>query len=354
MSLRSISPMITLVIGLLATAPAVAGLLLVANKSDNTVDLLDTATGQSIATLPTGVGPHEIALSPDGSTAVVSNYGDRDHPGSTLTVIDVPLARVLRTIDLQRHSRPHGLIFTGAQDVVVTAEGSQHLLTVDVATGSIRQAVETGQEVSHMVTTSADGQRAFVANIGSNSVTVIDLERGEKIRDIPTGDGAEGIALAPDGAEVWVGNRGADTLSVIDPETLEIMETLACPGFPIRLAFSPDGRFLLVSAARSGEVVTFDREKRLEIHRTRLDLGNAPDASRRLFGDRFGDSPVPVGLVIAPAGDTAWIAATQADAVVVVDPRTLTVRDLWRAGREPDGMAWSPANVSSSGNDRAR
>ena len=209
-------------------------------------------------------------------------------------------------------------------------------------------AVETAQEISHMVAATDDGRRAFVANIGSGTVTVVDLEAGEKITDIATGEGAEGLALTPDGRELWVGNRASDTISIIDPADLTIRETLPCPGFPIRIAFTPDGRRALVSAARSGEVVVFDASTRQEVVRARLDLGNAPDASRRLFGDRFGESPVPVGLVTSPDGQRAWVAATQADAVVVVDPAGLEVRDLLKAGREPDGMAYSPLTVQVS------
>jgi YVTN family beta-propeller protein len=172
-------------------------------------------------------------------------------------------------------------------------------------------------------------------------VTVIDLADGEKITDITTGEGAEGIALHPNGREIWVGNRAADTLSILDPSTLEIVATLPCAGFPIRVAFTADGSRALVSAARSGEVVVFDTNRRREILRTKLDLRNAADAAERLFGDRFGTSPVPVGLVTSPDGKTAWVAATQADVVVEVDPETLEVRDLLVAGREPDGMAYS-------------
>ena len=67
-----------------------------------------------------------------------------------------------------------------------------------------------------------------------------------------------------------------------------------------------------------------------------------PTAASRLFGDRFGESPVPVGVVIAPDGSRAWVAATQSDVVVVVDTSTLEVLDLIRTGQEPDGMAFSP------------
>lgn len=328
--------------------PATAETLLVANKSDHTVDLVDLDTGTSRATLPTGHAPHEIAVSPDGTTAVVTNYGSRSNPGSSLTILDIGKPGVVGTIDLGEHTRPHGLVFLSADRVAVTTEGSAHLLIVDLDAGKISSAIKTDQRVSHMVSVEPASQRAFVANIGSGSVTVIDLETGQKLRDIETGEGAEGIATTPDGSEIWVGNRGSDTLSVIDPETLEIKATVPCAGFPIRVAITADGRHALVSAARSGEVVLFDVAERRELKRAQLDLSNAPDAAQRLFGDRFGESPVPVGLVIAPAGDRAWVAATQADAVVVIDPETLKVIDILTAGKEPDGMAYSSLTVSAT------
>jgi len=327
--------------------PAVSSTLLVANKSDATIDLIDPESGDSLATLRTGRAPHEVAVSPDGALAVVTNYGDRDEPGSSLTVIDVRLATTIATVQLGRHTRPHGVAFVDDRRAVVTTEGSASLLVVDIAAGRLITAIPTDQEISHMVATTPDGRLAFVANIGSGSVTVIDLITEKKVKDIPTGEGAEGITATPSGNEIWVTNRGADTLSVIDPVKLTVEATVACPGFPIRIAITPDGDRALVSAARTGEVVVFDTTTRRELKRATLDLENASDASRRLFGDRFGESPVPVGLVIDPAGRQAWVAATQADVVVVVEPEMLEVRQLLEAGHEPDGMAFTPIAVGS-------
>lgn len=316
-----------------------ADTLVIANKSDHTIDLADPASGKSRATLPVGHAPHEVAVAQGGRFAVVSNYGDRSEPGSTLSVVDLRASKITKTIDLGKHKRPHGLAWIDANRVAVTTEESGHLLVVDVVKGQIISAIPTGQRVSHMVVVTPDGKRAFVANIGSGSVTVIDLASAKKVKDIATGAGAEGIAVRPGGREVWVTNREADTLSVIDVASLEVSANIPCAGFPIRIAFTPDGLHALVSAARSGEVVRVDATTRNEVTRRKLDLTNAPDAAKRLFGDRFGTSPVPVGLLIAADGKSAYVAATQSDAVVVIDPVTLAVRNLVRAGREPDGMA---------------
>lgn len=318
-----------------------AAVLLVANKSANTVDLVDPETGKSMATLETGFRPHEIVSSPDGSIAVITNYGDRERAGSSLTVVDVTGMKVARTISLGDHTRPHGLAWLDGTRIVVTTEGSAHVVVVDVETGMVVSEVETGQRISHMIAVSKDGTRGFVANIGSGNVTAVDLEKGTKLGDIETGEGAEGIATSPDGSEVWVGNREADTLSIIDPKTLKVVAEVPCAGFPIRVAFTPDGKRALVSAAKSGEVVVFDARSRKELVRRKLDLSTVDGAAERLFGTRFGESPVPVGLVVAPDGKRAFVAATQADVVVVVDPATLDVVDLIKAGEEPDGMAWA-------------
>ena len=136
-------------------------------------------------------------------------------------------------------------------------------------------------------------------------------------------------------------NRTAATLPVIDPSSLTILDQVKCPGFPIRLAITPDGKTVLVSCAANGELAAFSRAKRKEIARQRYELEAVEGSEERLFGGRFGRSPVPVGLVIHPDGKRAFVAATQADVVLVVDPSTLELLETYKAGREPDGMAYS-------------
>lgn len=336
---------------LLAALPTAthAQILIVGNKSDDTIDLIDLASGASVATIETGHAPHEVAVSPDGKIAIVTNYGDRETAGSSLTVVDLEARRSLRTIDTGRHTRPHGVEFISSGTIAVTTEGSKHLLVIDVSSGELVHEIETGQEVSHMVAVTPDAARAFVANIGSGTVTAIDLASGAKLADLATGEGAEGIAVTPDGRSIWVTNRAADTLSIVDTRTLEIKATIPCPSFPIRVEITPDGRRALVSTARSGEVVVFDTTSGEELVRRKLDLKNAPDAATRLFSDRFGDSPVPVGIQLSPDGERAWVAATQADAVVEVRTSDLTVNKVLRAGHEPDGMAYSPLGSAADG-----
>lgn len=322
------------------------GTLIVLNKSDATASLLDCKTGKQFATISTDRGPHEVAVSPDGKTAVVGNYGVRE-PGSTLTVIDLPGREVRKTIDLADYHLPHGILFLpDGRRVVVTAEQEKRLLIVDIVEGTVEKAIDTGQRISHMVALTPDGHRAFVANIGSGSVTVIDLKAAERLKVIRTGSGAEGIDISPDGREVWVTNRAANTLTIIDAKTLATLETVKCSSFPIRAKFTPDGRHVLVSNARAGDVAVFDARARKELRRISMQARAVEKKDDRLFGDRFGDSPVPVGIVIPPDGAVAYVANTNADLITVIDLKEWRITGRLTAGREPDGLGYTPLSLS--------
>src|SRR5688500_1844100 len=78
-----------------------AGLLVIANQQGASATVLDAATLNTVATVPVGQGPHEVAISTDGRWAVVTNYGLQGVPGNTLSVIDLAAETpaVVRTLD---------------------------------------------------------------------------------------------------------------------------------------------------------------------------------------------------------------------------------------------------------------
>ena len=336
---------LVLVVSFLLPAMATAETLTVLNKAEATASLIDLDSGTVLVTLPTGDGPHEAATSPDGALVIAANYGTRGKPGNTLTLIDVAGGSVVKTIDLGKYSRPHGVQWLAdGKRAVVTAEDNEALVIVDIDDGRVVQAIKTGQKVSHMVAVVPDGSRAFVANIGSGTMTVIDLDKGERIANIVTGDGAEGIDVTPDGHEVWVTNRAHDTVSVIDASTLEIQATVKSAAFPIRARITPDGQRVLVSNARSADLAVFDTKTRKEIHRISMQAG-AVDSDSKLFGDQFGDSSIPIGVVVDPSGKRAWVALAGSDLIVELDADTWSITRTLKAGREPDGMSYSPLSI---------
>jgi YVTN family beta-propeller protein len=322
-----------------------AGTLVVANKSEATVSLVDTQTGEIRATLPTGNAPHEVDVSPNGVLALVGNYGTRDEPGSTLTLIDVSTASVVKTIDLKGYSMPHGIVWIDNEHAVVTAEENQALIRVDVEASEVVQEISTDAEISHMVAVAPNHGLAFVANIGSGSVTVIDLALGTSLGNIPTGEGAEGIAVTPNGRQVWVTNRAEDTITVINAATRAPMAKIDAGEFPIRAEATADGRFVLVTNAKGDSLSVFSISEMKEVGRITFTSVSKGDKGR-LFSDRFGDSSVPIGIEIVDGEQRAYVAHANADDISVIDLKQGKVIGTLSAGKEPDGMGYSPLNVN--------
>lgn len=340
------APALFLLLGTAAAQQSQRGALIVLNKSEATASIIDAGGGRTLATVPTGPFPHEVAVSPDGRLAVVANYGNATVPGSTLSVLDLEAARVTRTVDLGTYRRPHGIAWSrDGRTVAVTVEADQAVLVVDAGSWTVVRAIPTGQQVSHMVALAPDGRRAYVASIGSGSVAMLDLEAGTRLRVAPTGAGTEGIDVSPDGREVWATNRAANTVRVLDAATLDTLATIPAADFPIRVKLTPDGRLALVSCARSSEVRVFDTATRRAVGTIRFPL-DTTRATMTILGTQFAGSAVPIGILIAPDGRTAWVATGATGQVAEVDIAARRIVRYLTAGLEPDGLGFTPNPVA--------
>jgi YVTN family beta-propeller protein len=161
--------------------------------------------------------------------------------------------------------------------VVVTAEQSQALLVVDVGAGRVERAIPTGQRGTHMVAVSADGRRAWTANIGSGSVTLVDLARGDTVRTRVTGPRPRGHRREPRRPR-GVGRRPRPRPDHRARRGHARLARLVPTGrFPNRLKFTPDGRHVLVSNAAAGTLGVYDaRGRRLA---ATVALGEGPAAA---------------------------------------------------------------------------
>ena len=320
-----------------AGASGAAGdLLIVLNKSDHEAALVDPGTLETVAKLSTGRGPHEVAVSPDGRLAYVTNYGmyavfregeRRDEPGNTITVLDLAARAVKDTFDLGSYTKPHGIVVSrDGRRLWVTCEGAQAVVELNASTGKILAAWKTAQVTSHMIVPGADERKLFVANIHSGSATVIERASG-RVKSLPTASGAEGIDSSRDGREVWVTNRSDSSISVIDATRDTVVAKIPSGGqMPIRVKFTPDGTQAWVSNARSNAVTVLDA------------------VSRRLI-ETIAVGAMPVGIQMSPDGKRAFVANTNDDLVTVIDVRSRKVLRTFTTGKEPDGMAWAPELV---------
>jgi DNA-binding beta-propeller fold protein YncE len=311
---------------LAAEVAATSPRLLVANKAEATLSVLELPAGKELARLPTGVGPHEIAVSPDGRRAVISNYGDKNELGRTLTVVDLVALSVVKTIDLADYRRPHGIAFVDDRRVVVTAEANASIVVVDVEAGTIERGIATTQQGSHMLALAPGKQRVYVANMQSGSITPIDLASAAAGEPVPAIALSEAIAVTPDGAEVWTASLAQNKIIIFDAPQLTRDAELEAPGAPIRITPTPDGKTMIVSNAKASKLQLIDVATRAI---ATIDLP--------VTG---GDTAAPVGTTVASDSRTAYVALVAQDRVAVVDLASRTITGHLPVGKGPDGIAY--------------
>ncbi len=319
----------------LALAPltlAAQGILVAGNKPANTVTLVDLSSGTTLATLPTGLGPHEAAASKDGRWAVITDYGTGPAPGRSLTLVDLTTRTVAKTIDLGEYRRPHGVQFLPGDSVVaVSVEANQAVLLVNLRTGAIQGVFKTNQAGSHMVTVRDDGRVGYTSNIGGNSVTEVNFVSGAT-RTLQVAAQPEGVGVSPDGREVWAGSNTEGTISVVDVAGWRVSATISVGERPYRVSFTPDGRTAIASLTASSRVRMYDAATRAEI--ATIDIAGRSQASSLAAG-----GAQPVGIAYSADSRYAYVACQGIDAVTVIDLRERRVVRTIPVGPGPDAVA---------------
>jgi len=313
-----------------AAAQTPSPALLVVHQGENTMSIVDPSTRKVMGRVPTVDHGHSVAVSGDGKMAFVVNFSEGGRPGNSISVVDLAARKEVRRIDLGSLTYPHGMKFAGGK-VYFTVQGSKAVARYDPATNKVDLTLGTGQNGTHNLVVSNDGNRIFTANVGSNSVTAFERNTGKlvvngagewNIAVIPIGPEPQAIDMSPDGTEVWAAAGRDGTVSIIDAATKKVKQTLNLPaqGFN-HLQFTPDGRRVVVSHMRAGELVVLDAAARKEIKRIKV-----------------GSSVTK--FLIPPDGSRVYASVNADNNVAVVDLNTLEVTGRINSGMDPDGMAW--------------
>ena len=298
--------------------------LLVLNKEEASLAIVDPAAKKVVGRVAVGEGPHEVVVSDDGKLAFVSNYGSRT-PGSTISVIDLPGQKELRRLDLGAIRRPHGLWFAGGK-LYFTAELNKLVGRYDPASNQVDWLMGTGQNTTHMVIVMPDLSRMFTANISSNSISIFEpVQNGANWNQtvVGVGKGPEAVDLSPDGKELWTAHSQDGGVSIIDIAAKKVTATLDVKTKRSnRLKFTPDGKRVLISDLGGGELVVLDVAGKKEVK-------------------RFAIGKNPEGILMVPDGSVAYVALAGDNMIAVVDLSLLDVAERFATGTGPDGMAWA-------------
>ncbi len=307
------------------------GLLLVDNKGNHTLGIVDPEAGRQIATITeTGVRGHEVAASPDGRTAYVPIYGNSGvgSPGTdgrTVDVIDLASRRVVSTIDLGRPMRPHCVKFSPTDGLLyVTTELADSVTIIDPRTNKVVGSIPTGQPESHMLAFSHDGKRIYTANVGPGTVSVLDVKARKTLKIIPVAKVVQRISVSMDDRYAFTSDQKAPRLAVIDTATDEVARWVPLPGIGFGTAPTLDGRYLLVAVMNKNQVAVVDLRKMKVVRSIRV-----PAA--------------PQEILVRPDDRFAYVSCDRSQKVAEINLSTRKVDKLIETGPVTDGLGWATA-----------
>lgn len=317
------------------TAEAAAhGILLVANKGDQTLGIIDPVAGRMIATVPEdGVTGHEVVASPDGQRAFVPIFGNAGvgKPGTDgrlVRVIDLAKRQIIGTVDLGRGLRPHCAVMGPKNGLLyVTTELENSVTVIDPRTLKVVATIPTGQPESHMLAITRDGRRGFTSNVGPGTISVLDLEGEKVLAIIPVSKTAQRIALSVDDRWVFTSDQTKPQLAVIDATTNGVRAWIELPGFGYGTATTPDGRWLIVAVSSVNKVAAIDL--------TTMKVAHIMEVPR-----------APQEVLIRPDGGEAYVSCDVSRQIAVIDTKNWKVKQLIEAGPGADGLAWAVSKRS--------
>jgi YVTN family beta-propeller protein len=134
----------------------------------------------------------------------------------------------------------------------------------------------------------------------------------------------EGVLVTPDGQKVYVTNETSGTVTVLDARTGRQRTEFRVGARPRFVAFSPDAAYALVTSESGGSVTIVDLPKDVPLKTVAV-----------------GDSTKPTGVAIAPDNKTAYFANGRANRVSIFSIAAMTVTDSIPVGQRPWGVALS-------------
>ena len=328
--MRSIKFLLPLfVCACISSGMAQTGKLLVAQKGERSVAIVDPASGTVIASVPeSGITGHEVAGSPDGRYAVVPIYGNSGvgqpgTDGNNIDIIDLASHKIVANIQFDHGVRPHCPVF-GPKDgmLYVTTELDKSVTVIDPKTWKVVGSIPTGQPESHMLAISPDGTRGYTANVGPGTVSVLDIKGRKTVTVIPISGNTQRITVSTDGRWVFTADQTKPQMAVIDASTNKIHTWVPLSGLGYGAAVTKDGKYLLMPIPSKNVVDVVD----LSTMKVARSVPVAAD---------------PQEVLTSPDGKHAYVSCIRASQVAEINLSTWNVDRSIATGKGSDGLGWA-------------
>lgn len=314
--------------------PATQWDLIVVEQGAGKVSILDLETGVKKSEVEVGYNPHEIALSRDGQTAYVSNFGIEDYdrtigvPGLDISVIDLSAMTIKKRLpvnrlpDAEHNKAPHGVkLRPGRQnELFVNVEVGDSMLVYDTGSGEIRRSFSLPAG-AHNFIFSPSGE-TLVLFSGEKGVFSFNPDTGAQLHHFATASASRGLTYTIDGKYLIV--SCGDELYLLLPEDLSLHRHYPDLGVQqiIYSTPSPDGRYILAPCPYDGVVLVIELESGKILHR--LQMGKAP-----------------IYVQVTPDKKRAVVANAMDDHLSMLDLATYEVTPLGQVNR-PNGFGFIP------------
>ncbi len=245
--------------------------VIVANALSDSLTFIDPRTGQVQRTVRDIVDPYHLRFSPDMKWFVTAanrlNHVDIYRWDGSNPILQKRIATA--------KTPSHLWIDSKSTTVYVTMQDSDELVAIDLATQQLRWRTKTGPMPADLYGLPGDRQ-ILVANTGGDSVDLFDVSGKEpvRLRSLRTGDGAHAFRALGDGRHVLLSNRVANTVSKIDLQSLQVVREYKVPGGPDCMDVSRDGKTLYATSrwTRRLSVVDLDSGRMLR----QVKVGKSP------------------------------------------------------------------------------
>ena len=386
-----------------AETPSAA--LLVLNKGNNTLAIVDPVAMKVVARVSAGRDPHEVVASK--GLAFISNYGGNN----TLSVVDLTAQKALPPVDLGALRSPHGLAVAEGK-IYFTAEANKVIGSYDPAAQKIDWILGLGQERTHMIVVSQDAKKIYTSNVNSDTISLIERGSGPggpgrgpgpwgppgeggpggpggpppggpgdggphpggpgdggPSPGGPGGPGEPGGPGGPGGVGGGPGGPGPGGPGGPPPggpggggwNATHVTVGKGPEGFDV----SPDGKEVWAANSHDGTVSIIEVGKKSAVQSIKVSTRSSnrlkftPDGKFVFISDLGGRELVVVdavarkelkrialgggaaGILMQPDGSRAYVAVGSENGVTVIDLKTLEAAGHIETGPGPDGLGWA-------------
>jgi YVTN family beta-propeller protein len=202
-----------------------------------------------------GAVPKYVAVTPDGATALVTNWCSWD-----LSVIDTASASVVATVKLGRY--PRGVaVSPDSRTAYIAVMGANMVVTVDLPSAKAggaqaKKLAAPGVGPRHILI-STDGKHLFTSNNGAGTVTKIDAVTGAVVARVATGRQPRSMAMSADGSALYVVNYESSTMTKLASSDLRKLAEARTDHHPIGITYEPTKGRVWV-ACYGGSLLVFD------------------------------------------------------------------------------------------------